>query len=100
MYLSNWKCPFKCIRPIGSAEAVIAVKNRSPELPSAHAINQYFTSFTQEENIITLLLLLKVFLVGFGYVIILNQSGSDISIFEAYLTMFRKILETATMLLK
>merc|ERR1740128_44599 len=36
------------LKELGSAEAVIAVKNRSPELPSAHAINQYFTSFTQD----------------------------------------------------
>ena len=31
----------------GSAEAVVASKNRIPELPSAHTILQYYTSFTQ-----------------------------------------------------
>jgi len=36
------------LKELGSAEAVLAAKNRKPELPSGHAINQYFTSFTQD----------------------------------------------------
>jgi len=36
------------LQELGSAEAILTVKTRTPSLPSGHNIQQYFTSFTKE----------------------------------------------------
>jgi len=36
------------LKELGSAEAILAVKTRTADLPSGHTIQQYFTSFTQD----------------------------------------------------
>ena len=35
------------LQELGSAEAILTVKTRTPSLPSGHNIQQYFTSFTK-----------------------------------------------------
>jgi len=36
------------LKELGSASAILAVKNRKADLPSGHTIQQYFTSFTKD----------------------------------------------------